>query len=232
MKISMKNRKIGYVYGSVSGHFSFRKEKSIAFESTLERDLLYLLEFNDSVIDVEEQPFTIEYTNHNGKLVTYTPDFLVHFQSLNSKSSTSPYPKSMIIEVKPNDILKKKFRQLRPKFKVATQYAQECDYIFKIYDESRIRGQDLENIMFLRRYKLMTYEIDEEKRILSHLNSVGHTTIDHILAFLYITEKQRAIALGQIYNLLSHKKIACDIGLRINLHTSIWLNDKYTEGNL
>ena len=78
MKISMKNRKIGYVYGSVSGHFSFRKEKSIAFESTLERDLLYLLEFNDSVIDVEEQPFTIEYTNHNGKLVTYTPDFFVN----------------------------------------------------------------------------------------------------------------------------------------------------------
>jgi len=78
----------------------------------------------------------------------------------------------------------------------------------------------------------MTYKMDEEKKILSHLNSVGHTTIDHLLAFLYITEKQRAIALGQIYNLLSHKKIVCDIGLKINLHTSIWLNDKYIEGDL
>lgn len=232
MKISMKNRKIGYVYGSVSGHFSFRKEKSIAFESTLERDLLYLLEFNDSVIDIIEQPFTIEYTNTNGRSVTYTPDYLVHFQSSNSKSSTSPYPKSMIIEVKPNNILKKNFKQLRPKFKVATQYAQECDYIFKIYDESRIRGQDLENIMFLRRYKLMTYEDNEEKKILLHLNFVGHTTIGQLLAFLYITENQKAIALGQVYNLLAHKKIVCDIGLKINLHTCIWLNDKYIVGNL
>ena len=56
MKISMKKRKIGYTYGSVSGHFSFRKQKSIAFESTLERDLLTLLEFNESVDDGIGQP--------------------------------------------------------------------------------------------------------------------------------------------------------------------------------
>ena len=36
----MKNRKIGYTYSSVSGHFAFRNKKSISFESTLERDLL------------------------------------------------------------------------------------------------------------------------------------------------------------------------------------------------
>lgn len=80
MKISMKKRKIEYTYGSVSGHFAFRKQKSIAFESTLERDLLTLLEFNDSVDDVIEQPITIEYLNHNDKLVSYTPDFLVYFK--------------------------------------------------------------------------------------------------------------------------------------------------------
>ena len=59
MKISMKKRKIGYSYGSVSGHFAFHKQKSIAFESTLERNLLTLLKFNDSVDDVIEQPLTI-----------------------------------------------------------------------------------------------------------------------------------------------------------------------------
>ena len=67
MKISTKIRKIGYAYGSVSRHFAFRKEKSIAFKATPERDLLTLLEFNDSVSDVIEQPVTIEYTNDNGR---------------------------------------------------------------------------------------------------------------------------------------------------------------------
>ena len=84
MKISMKKRKIGYTYGSVSGHFAFRKQKSIAFESTLERDLLTLLEFNDSVHDVIEQPLTIEYINHNGRSVTYLS--LIHISEPTRRS--------------------------------------------------------------------------------------------------------------------------------------------------
>ncbi len=76
MKFSHKNRKIGYTYGSLSGMFSFRGEKAIPFESSLERDLLKLLEFNESVIDVVEQPFTIEYINKNNRATTYTLDYL------------------------------------------------------------------------------------------------------------------------------------------------------------
>ena len=121
MKISMKNRKIGYTYSSVSGHFAFRNEKSIAFESTLERDLLTLLEFNSSVFDVTEQPVTIEYQNKNGREVTYTPDFLVIFNDPNNnvattKISTNPW----LIEVKPREILIKKLKELKPKLKIAS----------------------------------------------------------------------------------------------------------------
>lgn len=229
MKISLKNRKIGYTYSSVSGVFSFRREKSIAFESTLERDLLTILEFNDSVLDVIEQPVTIEYTNNNGKLTTYTPDFLVHF-----KTNDSFVPKSMLIEVKPSNILKKKFDNLRPKFKVATSYAQENDYIFKIYDENRIRGIDLKNISFLQRYKLLQYDKYEEDIICKHLKAVGHTTIDHLLAHLYVSDMQRGTALGQIWHLISNKIIGCDIGRPLNQGTCIWLNvnETYEEGIL
>ena len=148
----MKNRKIGYTYGSVSGHFSFRKEKSIAFESTLERDLLTLLEFNDSVEDVIEQPLTIEYENHNGRTVTYTPDFLVYFKEPDA-ALLRLQRKPLLIEVKPIDKLQKHFQELRPRFKVAVQYAHANDMIFKIYDEKRIRTQYLKNIIFLKRYK-------------------------------------------------------------------------------
>lgn len=109
MKISTKNRKIGYTYGSVSGHFAFRKEKSIAFESTLERDLLTLLEFNDSVSDVVEQPVTIEYTNENGRDVTYTPDFLVFFNEPDA-DLLRMQRKPLLIEVKPRDRLIKDWK--------------------------------------------------------------------------------------------------------------------------
>ena len=79
------------------------------FESLLERDLLTLLEFNDSVMDAEEQPFTITYENSNGRKVTYTPDFLVTFHSLPQSSSMPTHKKPMIIEVKPSGVLKRSF---------------------------------------------------------------------------------------------------------------------------
>jgi len=211
MKLSMKNRKIGYTYGSVSGRYSFRSEKTIAFESHLEKDLLTLLEYNDSVLDVIEQPITLEYINANGRRTTYTPDFLVYFKSLPAHSVSNPYPSPMLIEVKPEEKLRKKFDELKPKFKVAMKYAMENGYIFKIYHEKRIRGQELKNINFISRHKNLIYDRDEEERILSHLKAVGHTTVDHLLAYLYITDVQKGIALGQTWHLLANKKIACDM---------------------
>ncbi|WP_373031440.1 TnsA endonuclease N-terminal domain-containing protein [Sulfurovum sp.] len=228
----MKNRKIGYTYGSVSGRYSFRKEKSIAFESTLERDLIALLEFNDSVIDVIEQPVTLEYVNQNGRKTTYTPDFLVYFKTSPAYGMSNHHPRPMLIEVKPHRILRKKLAELRPKFKIAMKYARENGYIFKIYDENRIRGQELKNINFISRHKNLGYDDEEERRIIEHLKAVGHTTVDHLLAHLYVTDEQRGIGLGQTWHLLANKKIACDIGMPLGQHTVIWLNvdESYEEG--
>lgn len=212
--------------------YSFRGEKSISFESKLERDLLSLLEFDDSVIDVTEQPFTIEYENTNAKPVTYTPDFLVEFKTLASSSSYDSYRKSLLIEVKPDDILLRKFEELKPKFKTGIRFAKNNDMVFKVFSESKIRTPKLKNLQMISRYKRHCYSIDEQHRIIEHLKNVGHTRVDHLLCFLYVTEEQRAIALGQIWQLVWKKLIGCDLSLPINLHTVIWLkvNDTYEEG--
>mgnify|MGYP002147633332 FL=1 len=102
----MKNRKIGYTYSSVSGHFAFRKEKSIPYESPLERDFLILLEFNDSVSDVIGQPLTLQYKNQKGRTVPYSPDFLVYFHEPNAELLI-PQRKPLLIEVKPRKKLRK-----------------------------------------------------------------------------------------------------------------------------
>jgi len=234
MKISLKNRKAKYTYGSSSGYYPFRGEKSIWYESLLERDLLILLEYNDMVLDVDEQPVTIEYTNHNGRTVTYTPDFLVTFKPLPLYGTQSLYPKSLLIEVKPHKILKKKFQELRPKFKIATRYAQANDYIFKLYDDKRIRGIELENILFMKRYRKTQFDEIEGYRILEYLKAVGHTQIDHLLEALYATKTKQAIALSQLYQLIYHKKIGIDLGQEINNWSTIWLNvnETYEEGIL
>jgi len=228
MRISMKNRKIGYTYGSVSGYFSFRKQKSIAFESTLERDLLTLLEFNDSVSDVVEQPVTIEYTNENGRDTTYTPDFLVHFNEP-ATQTMSISRKPLLIEVKPKDRLTKDWEKLRKKFKVAVKYAQANDMIFKIYDESRIRTPYLKNILFLKKYKRLTYNKEETLTILSFVQNKGISIIEEILEYFYIKEEDKAIALGLIWHLVSTKQLLCQLDSPLSISTTVWINDNLTE---
>jgi hypothetical protein len=234
MKLSTKKRKIGYTYGSVSGVFSFRGDKGIPFESLLEKDLLSILDFNDSVSDVISQPFTLEYIDRNGKNRRYTPDFLVYFRALPSEGMSTLSQKPLLIEVKPNEKLKKHWPEFRERYKMAARYAQENDFIFKIYDENRIRGNDLRNIELLNRYKNLVYDINEEERILEHLKVVGHTAIDHLLAYLYVTEVQLGIGLGHVWNLIGRKKIGCDIGQPLTRLSTIWLNvdESYEEGIL
>jgi len=224
MKISMKNRKIGYTYGSISGNFSFRKEKSIAFESLLEKDLLTLLEYNQKVLDVIEQPVTLEYINSNGREASYTPDFLVYFKTNHNQRTLSLYDKPLLIEVKPHDVLRKKFNELRPKFKIAMKYAMENGFTFKIYDEKKIRGVYFRNISFLERYKTLQYDSHEEKYILEHIDKLGQTSIDHLLAYLYASQTQRGIAVGQIWHMLAQHKIACDLNIPLTQNTVIWKN--------
>ena len=229
MKISMKKRKIGYTYGSVSGHFAFKKQKSIAFESTLERDLLTLLEFNDSVEDVVEQPLTIEYINHNGRTVTYTPDFLVYFKEPDA-SLLKLKRKPLLIEVKPREKLQKHFKELKPRFKVAMHYAHANDMIFKIYDESKIRTPYLKNILFLKRYKRLTYIEEDESNILAYINSSGSITIEVVIEYLFVTKEQKSIGLGQIWNILANKKLLCDFSKAIDKQTIVWVNDNLFFG--
>ena len=224
----MKNRKIGYTFGSVSGYFSFRKQKSIAFESTLERDLLTLLEFNDSVSDVIEQPLTIEYTNDNDRETTYTPDFLVYFNEP-STQTMSISRKPLLIEVKPRDKLLKDWKQLKKKFKIAVQYAQANDMIFKIYDESRIRTPYLKNIQFLKKYKRLTYSEEDSLHILSFVQNKGITIIEEILEYLYVTKEDKLIALGHIWHLIATKRLLCPLDASLSVSTTVWINNKFIE---
>ncbi|PCI19155.1 MAG: hypothetical protein COB62_05960 [Piscirickettsiaceae bacterium] len=150
MKISQKRRKIGYTYSSLSGSLPFRKLKSIDFESTLERDLLISLEHDSTVLDVIEQPVTIEYINKNGREASYTPDFLVSYSIAYGESKA---PCSKLIEVKPTEILCNDWESLKQKFKVGVAFAKENDYIFKIYNEARIHTKYFYNVRLIKMYR-------------------------------------------------------------------------------
>lgn len=102
------------------------------------------MEFERDVEKVVSQPIALEYVDLNGRTQRYTLDYLVYFKS--------PDRKPMLVEVKERTELLEKFEKLRPKFEAAFILAKQNGWIFKIYDERRIRGTLLDNLRRLRNY--------------------------------------------------------------------------------
>jgi hypothetical protein len=125
----------------VIGKFpSLKMGRLVWWESQIERDYIYLLEFDPAVISYEEQPLRISY-HLNGKERHYTPDFLVKRTD-----------KSLIIEVKPEEEAQKEENQRL--FKTASAICARDNYDFIIITDKMIRVQPrLDNIKLLTRYQ-------------------------------------------------------------------------------
>jgi hypothetical protein len=225
MKISVKNRKIGYTYFSQSGYFSFRGQKEIAFESRLEKDFLTSFAFSERVLDIEEQPFTLTYTNSDGKESVYTPDFMVTFRP--ETMEVTPLSKPMIVEVKPREILKKDFCIFKERFRAMISYCQKNDMIFKIYDESRIHTPYFKNITQILRYRRYSYDPIERDTILNYVQAAGQATVGLIPEIFGGTDLDKAEIIGHVHHLLATKQLSADLTRPLNSHTEIWVSTDY-----
>src|SRR5690606_1070580 len=96
-----------------------------------------------------------------GRRQRYTPDYLVYF-----KTDRKP----LLVEVKEKTELLEKFDKLRPKFSAGFAAAREEGWIFKIYDERRIRGPLLDNIRKLKNYAVHALPEDEKRNLLEALS--------------------------------------------------------------
>lgn len=126
------------------GYFPSTKNcRNISFESLLEEDYIYLIEYEKSVLSYLEQPVAIEYY-YNSRKYKYTPDFKVNRNS-----------KIQLIEIKPKNILLKLLEKEneKRKFNAAYEYCKRMNFEFKIITDEDIRsGNVLKNIKYLYFY--------------------------------------------------------------------------------
>ena len=122
---------------SSTGKFpSTKMETSIDFESLLELDFIYLLEFDKYVTAYECQPLTIEY-KQDGKLLHYTPDF-----------SAVRKGENWLFECKPERFVNKPTNQR--KYHAAQQWGRENGWHFQVMTDLTIRaGVLLRNVKYL-----------------------------------------------------------------------------------
>ena len=198
----------------------FRRESSIAYESSLERDFLIRKEFFLNVLDVVPQPVQIPFTGTNGRSYTYTPDFLVMYRLGNREYPD--YPKPALIEVKETKEWRKHWRRWSPKWKAAMRCAKERGWTFHIHDESRIRDQALANIRFLERYKRMRFAEQDSESIIENLANIGSAQLDRLLQ-LHFEGIARAEGIAHLWHLLAARRLECDISCPLTNLTELWV---------
>ena len=205
-------------YRNVTGVFpSLKSIGSGAFESTLERDFLTILDFDYEVNNFEVQPVKIEYMDEFAKKRTYTPDVLVQ-----NRSNHSGDPKYTLYEVKHRKDLKEKWAELRPKFKVALHFAKTKGWNFKIITDLEIRRPYLENIKFLRRYDIPIedHRMETARQILGNLREITPEILAVALAQDF---SNRAETIFLVWQMLARGYIIADLTEPLSMNTPIWV---------
>lgn len=118
-------------------------EEQVQFESTLERDFAYLANFDNRVIELQAQPFTLKYQNSEGNQRRYTPDFsLAYLKTLKGYSHA-------IVEVKYKEDLEENYDDYAARFEAMEQWCAANDSEFHIVTEEEIRGTRIDNVKAL-----------------------------------------------------------------------------------
>ncbi|XEG75943.1 TnsA endonuclease N-terminal domain-containing protein [Pseudomonas sp. abacavir_1] len=210
--LATQTRRIKATRRSLSGFYPYKGEP-IPFESTLERDFLKRIAFWVDVELITAQPACINFVARNGRPYQYTPDYLVQFRN---DSGIRP----MLVEVKPEEDWRENWRNWLPKWKAAWRYAQERGWSFRIFDESRIRDQVLENIVFLERHVHMVFPPEETTLVLRTISEMGEVPLHYLLA-LHFSGFERE-GTSHLWHLLATRKIECDICRPLDEFTLLW----------
>jgi len=191
----------------VIGKFpSLKMGRCIWWESQIERDYIYLLEFDPSVTSYKEQPLCISYFL-NGKEHHYTPDFLVERSN-----------RRQIVEVKREHQTRKEenvalFSAVGPLF-------FQQGYEFIIATDTAIRVQPrLENIKLFTRYARTP--IDPQHQIACHELFAGKREVSLGEIVQFFTAKDLEIQV--IYALLYWGILATDLMKPVELSSIVSL---------
>ena len=179
----MPVRKVSNRGGNVIGRFpSLKMGRMIAFESLLERDFIYLLDYDIRVECFEEQPLTIEY-QYEEQCHHYTPDFHLVVAG-----------RHVLVECKPESFVETD--ENRRKFVAAHGWCEKCGWEFRVVTDQHVRsGFRLQNIKRLTPYARLTVDPILRGRIGAFLREAP--------AFPTLQDVVQAIGLDDLHQIMA-----------------------------
>ena len=227
----MPARHIPPKHRSLSGHVATAKTiGSQAFESSLERDFLLMLEYDRGISRFASQPITLRW-RENGRVRQYTPDILAEYTS--NMMESHPYLKPTLFEIKPEAILKRDWKVLKPKFKEAIHWCRKSGCRFRIITERHIRTPYLKNIKFLLQFGEDRFRFDEDYRqtypkskLRAKLFELGRTTPQELLEAISHNQAEQARLLPYLWHLVRMGLIGADLQDPLSMTSTIWTSEK------
>ena len=211
----MPARKIPRSYRSETGQFpSIKNNRSVEFESTLERDFYLRQEFEDDVESYEEQPLRIS-KKAGRRTICHYPDCRVRFFEKVGR-------KPLFVEVKYKSDLESKKEQLAEKFDMTREFSKENGSDFTVMTEDDIRGVYLENLKFIYKYA-RSYPAFERHRefILQSSRVDGPLKVSEFLDVLTPDKRRQAELLPAIWHMVFTKEIALDFNEKVTMNSII-----------
>nr|WP_256208181.1 TnsA endonuclease N-terminal domain-containing protein [Pseudomonas sp. CFII64] len=198
----------------------FRAAGGVPYESLLERDFLKRMRFSHRVFSVVAQPVAINFCDPLGRAQTYTPDYLVYYHQ--GEADYREYIKPMLVEVKPAYEWRQHWRQWMGKWKAARRHAREQGWSFAIYDESRIRGLPLDNIVFLERFDRLAFDPEDIEMVLKTVREMEIAPVHYLLARHFKgIYRERGVAL--LWHLVATRRLECDIIEPLDQFLELWV---------
>ena len=195
----------------VIGKFpSLKMHRTIWWESQIERDYIYLLEFDHEVLSYREQPLRIRYVR-DGKEHHYTPDFLVEYADVKH-----------LIEVKPAREVAKEANQSL--FRAVAPQCRQADYRFTVVTDEMIRVQPrLDTIKLLWRYARTPLTLQHHLICRQFMCQSRHASFGDLIRDF----AERGIPSSVIYALLYHGVLTIDLMQPLNSDTVVTLLDAH-----
>ncbi|MDX9694389.1 MAG: TnsA endonuclease N-terminal domain-containing protein [Bacteroidales bacterium] len=210
-----KQRNISLSKISLTGSISsIKNNDSVQFESSLERDFIYLVEFDKKVYRYLEQPFKLFYYQYNSQKY-YIPDFYVEFWN----------GLKQIVEIKYNDDLIANKSIYQKKFNIAEEFCKKNGIEFKILTEKEIRSPKLFNAKFLLSYQNPKYGFNnnDTQIILNVLKQYEQLTVQQLLDISVKSDDKKAEMLYIIWYMVSNYLVYFDNEIQLSTETKLWL---------
>lgn len=209
-----KQRNINLSDISLTGIVSSVKNNSIIeFESSLEKDFIYLLEYDIKVVKYYEQPIKI-YFEDKGNAVYYVPDFYVEYKN----------GKKELIEIKYKKDLIENNRTYKNKFLAASEFCQANNIEFKILDEASIRTEKLFNAKFLFHFQKpqLTIPSGDFNILYDCLKKEGKIPINELIEKCAISNEKKGELIYVLWWMLAHHYISYDFNMKLKMNSLVW----------